>query len=293
MILVVGATGYLGGEICRRLAAKGEAVRGLVRETSDPDAVSRLRSMGVETVVGDLRDRASLDAACAGATRVISTATTTRSRQAGESIGSTDQEGQLALVDAARAAGVRHFVFVSLSGQLEGDDSLTAAKRAVERRLRESGMTYTILRPSFFMDVWLSPALGFDYTAGKATVYGPGEGKISWISLGDVAEFAVRSLDAPAARNAVIEMGGPEPLSPREVIRIFEEESGRPVEVQHVPEEALRAQRETATDDLQRTFASLMLSYVKGDVIPMDDALARIPVELTSVRDYARRVLSA
>ncbi len=60
MILVVGATGHLGGEICRRLAARGLPVRGLVRPTSAPEAVSALRAIGAELIEGDLRDPASL-----------------------------------------------------------------------------------------------------------------------------------------------------------------------------------------------------------------------------------------
>lgn len=90
--------------------------------------------------------------------------------------------------------------------------------------------------------------MGFDAANGKAQIYGSGENKISWISYKDVAEFAVASLDNPAARNAVIELGGPEALSPLEVVSIFEELRGQKFEVQHVPEEALREQMDTATD---------------------------------------------
>jgi NADH dehydrogenase len=292
MILVAGSTGYLGGEISRRLAASGELVRGLVRSTSDPQAVARLREAGVETVEGDLRDRASLDAALEGVDTVISTATTTRSRQEGESIESTDQQGQLNLVEAARDAGVNRFIFVSYSGQLGTDDPLTIAKRTVEQRVRESGMTYTILRPSVFMESWLSPAFGFDYANAQATIYGSGESKISWISLGDVAEFAIRALVDPKAENATLELGGPEALSPNEVIGIFEELGGKSFQVQRVPEDALRSQKETATDSMQRTFAALMLGYAGGDEIPMADTLKKFPVRLRSVREYASQAVT-
>ena len=79
------------------------------------------------------------------------------------------------------------------------------AKRGVERYLRESGVSYTILRPSVFMEVWLNPMLGFDYEGGAVRVYGSGDRAVSWISLGDVAEFAVQSVGSAAARNAVFE----------------------------------------------------------------------------------------
>ena len=295
MILVAGATGFLGGEICRRLTARGERVRGLVRVTSDPAALERLHASGVETVVGDLRDRGSLDAACRGARTVVSTVTTMRSRQPGDSIEATDEAGQLALVEAARDAGVGHFVFVSLSGNIHGGP-LAHAKRAVERRLRESGergMTCTILRPTCFMEVWLGPALGFDPANRRATLYGSGEGRISFIALGDVAEFATRATREPAAVGATIELGGPQALSPLEAVRIFEEVANAPFEVQHVPVEALQARSAAATDSLEQSFAALVLHYARGDEIPMAQTLRRMPVPLTSVREYARTVLGA
>jgi len=291
MILIAGATGFLGGEICRRLAGSDESVRGLVRATSDSAAVERLRALGVETVVGDVRDRPSLDAACRGVRTVVSTVTTTRSRQSGDSIEATDESGQLNLVDAARAAGVEHFVYVSYSANLDDDGPLTHAKRAVEQRISESGMSHTILRPSYFMEVWLGPHLGFDFRNRKATVYGAGKQPISFISLGDVAEFAVRAVRTRTAGSSTIELGGPNAVSPLEAVRIFEEVGGAPFEVQHVQENALQAQFGTATDSLQKSFAGLMLDYARGDAIPMEHTLRSIPVQLTSVRDYARNVL--
>jgi NADH dehydrogenase len=293
MILIAGATGFLGGEVCRRLAESGESVRGLVRDTSDHATVERLQASGVETIVGDVRDRASLDAACRGVRTVVSTVTTTRSRQPGDSIEATDEAGQLALVDAARDAGVERFVYLSYSANLNDDGPLTHAKRAVEARLRESGMSHTILRPSYFMEVWLSPHLGFDFANRKARVYGSGERRISFVSLGDVAAFAVHAARTPDVGATVIELGGPDAVSPIEAVRIFEQVGGAPFEVEYVPEEALRQQFAAATDSLQKSFAGLMLDYAHGDEIPMKETLRRIPITLTSVRDYARRVLGA
>jgi NADH dehydrogenase len=291
MILVAGATGILGREICRRLVARGRTVRGLVRATSDREAVEQLRELGVETVEGDLRDSSSLERACAGVETVISTVSMTRTRQPGDTIESTDQLGQLHLVDAARWARVDQFIYVSYSGHIGGNDPLTTAKRTVEQRVRESGMRYTILRPTMFMEMWLGPALGFDFPNARATIYGDGENRISWVSFRDVAAFAVRAVEDPAAANMTIEIGGPEALSPNEVVRIFEETSGRHFAVEHVPVEVLREQAARAGDSLQRSFSALMLGYAQGDEIRMDATLKRYPMELTSVRDYARGAL--
>jgi len=154
----------------------------------------------------------------------------------------------------------------------------------------KSGMEYTILRPGVFMEVWLSPPLGFDAANGKATIYGSGKNPPSWISLFDVAAFAAESVDRPGKQ--IIQIGGPEALSPLDVVRIFEETSGRKFDVQHVPEEALTAQRASATDPMQHSFASLMLYYAKGDPIDMSRTMSQFPIRLKSVRDYAQQVIA-
>src|ERR1700674_291547 len=106
MILVVGATGLLGRRVCERLRAEGQAVRALVRRTSNPDKVNVLKSLGCELASGDLKDPPQIQAACQGISAVISTASSTVSRQEGDSIESVDLQGQLALVSAARGAGL-------------------------------------------------------------------------------------------------------------------------------------------------------------------------------------------
>ena len=80
-ILVVGATGILGSEICQRLIQNGHHVRGMVRSTSNPDKIDKLKSLGVEIVVGDLKDSKSLCDAVKGVKVVVSPATSTRCRQ--------------------------------------------------------------------------------------------------------------------------------------------------------------------------------------------------------------------
>jgi uncharacterized protein YbjT (DUF2867 family) len=148
-------------------------------------------------------------------------------------------------------------------------------------------LNYTILRPTYFMEVWLSPVLGFDYPNAKATIYGEGKNKISWIAIKDVASFAVASLDNPAAKNKIIELGGPGALSPLEVVNIFEATKGKKFELQFVPEEAIRAQRDGARDPLSESFAALMLGVVHGSEIDMKNAIDVFPIQLTSVNDYA------
>jgi len=293
MILIVGTTGMVGGEVCRLLAKQGKPVRGLVRTTSDQAKVDGLKDLGVELVVGDLRDRASLEKACQGVEAVISTASSMPfSYQPGENdIETVDTEGQVNLVDAARAAGVKHFVYTSFT--MDNDFPLRNAKRMVENHLKASGLTYTILRPGYFMEVWLSPAVGFDVANAKTQIYGSGEKPVSWISFLDVAKFAVLCLDNKTAFNATLELGGPEAISQLEMVKIFEDATGRDFELQFVPEEALAEQQKASTDPMQQSFTGLMRWYAQGDPINMVETLKAIPIELTTVQDYAQHVMAA
>lgn len=293
MNLVVGASGMLGTEICGRLRAEGREVRALVRRSTDQAKQDRLKGLGAGLSYGDLKDASTMEEACRGVRTVISTASSTFSRQAGDSIESVDRQGQINLVRAAKAAGADHFIFISFPS-MPVDFALQRAKRAVEKELAASGVGYTVLQPTFFTEVWLSPAVGFDAANGKVQIFGSGRNKISWISYLDVARFAAASVGNTAARNRVIKLGGPEALSPLEVVGIFEGVTGRKFAVNNVPEEALQAQQAAATDSLQEAFPALMLDYALGDVIDRDPALKAFPevaAKLVSVRDCATRLL--
>lgn len=290
-ILVVGATGFLGMEVCRQLTENHKNVFGLVRKTAAEEKTKTLKQLGVQTVEGDLKDNASIKKALQGIDTVISTASSTFSRQEGDSIQTVDNEGQSNLVDEAKAAGVKQFIFVSFSFMPDGFPLQTAKQRA-EEKLKVSGMTYSIIKPSFFMEAWLSPAVGFDFPNAKANIYGDGKNKISWISIPDVAAFTVAAVDNPAAKNKAIEIGGPEALSPLEVVSLFEKATGKKFELQHVPVEALQAQKSAAPDDMGKTFSSLMLMYASGHEVDMKQIVKSIPVKLKSVQEYAQQVTS-
>ncbi|MGH3066001.1 MAG: SDR family oxidoreductase [Gaiellaceae bacterium] len=292
MILVVGATGLVGGEVCRILAERGDDVRALVRWTSDPDRVMALRGLGAELVEGDLKRMDTLLAACDGVDAVVSTATATTSQQEGDTIEAVDRDGQLALVDAASQAGVRRFVFISFP-PFPIDSPLQSAKLAVERRLAEGEMEWVSVRAGPFHEVWLSSRLGADPLGGTLRVYGSGEQKISWISFRDVARFAAEAVGSPAARNRLLDIGGPS-LSYHEVARVFEEETGHPIALEYVPVEALEAQVAAGRNSLETSFATLILNVgLHGAPIDMEPVLRDFPRERESVREYTRSLVAA
>jgi uncharacterized protein YbjT (DUF2867 family) len=205
-----------------------------------------------------------------------------------DSITDVDRDGQIALADAARAAGVQHFIYVSYTRNIDTDDPLTQAKRAVEEQLRAAGMEYTILRPSYFMEMWLGVPLGWDFAAGTARILGSGEQRVNWISARDVVEAVVACVDNPTSYGQTIELGGPEAVSPLEVVRRAEALSGREITVEHVPAGALASQRQDAAGTDAAIFPSLMFAQTVGDEIEPAPEWLR---PQTTVDDYLRTVL--
>src|SRR5215472_11459141 len=286
MGLVVGATGLVGQQVALGLRHQGRKVRALVRGGTHHEKVAPLISAGIEIVDADLTKPESLPSACAGVETVLSTAT---SMPHGKDNGlrRVDHDGTLALIDSAERAGVSHFIYTSYSGNIRVDSPLETAKRVCEKRLLCSKMRVTILRPSYFMEMWLSPALGFDPANGRARIYGSGDAKVSYISLHDVVAFALAVAANPTHPSAILEMGGPEPLSQLDTVAIFERAPGRRIEIDKVPVAALNEQYRSA-DPLQKTFTALMIGYAKGDAIPGSLETARqYGVSLHSVSDYA------
>ena len=184
-------------------------------------------------------------------------------------------------------------MFVSFRENPDIQFPLTVAKRTVERALKSSGLAYTILQASYFMEVWLTPALGFDAANGKVRMYGDGSRPISWISYRDVARAAAAAVTDGAARNMVVELGGPQALSPLEVVRMFEAAGAGEIVTECVPEAALEAQMKTATDSLQKSFAGLMLQCAAGDAFDTTISNRVFPFQMTSVRDFITAQLAA
>ena len=189
-------------------------------------------------MVGDLRDPVSLRGAVAGVGTVISTANSVSRVLAGDgdlSIRDVDDRGYANLITACEQAGVGRFVYASMLGDFgSARTPFTDAKLATERRLRASPMHEVIVRPDMFQEVWLSPAVGFDWSHGKVTVYGRGESSHAYIGIDDVAEAMVRLALAEDPPH-IVEMGGPEAVSPNEAVAAFERPLGRPIKTSHVP----------------------------------------------------------
>jgi NADH dehydrogenase len=220
MILVVGSTGSLGGQIARGLLDKGRRVRILVRSNSDHHS---LVYSGAVPSYGDLNDRPSVDVACRDVDTVITTASAL-GRESGDTIEPVDLAGTRNLIEAAVAAGVRQFVFTSVLGATPEDAKPNvAATAASEAFLRSSPMSWTILAPNALMDVWLQAAVARPALGDQEVVYvGSGARRHSFVHSRDVAAFALAVLDHPKAAHRYLPIGGPRPISILDTIEVFE-----------------------------------------------------------------------
>ncbi|WNZ23979.1 SDR family oxidoreductase [Leptolyngbya sp. NK1-12] len=217
MFLVTGATGGLGRRIGRLLREREQPIRAFVKLTS---RYGELEHRGAEIFIGDLLEERDIQKACQGVRYVISAHGSNASSRGGAQ--ALDYRANIDLIDAAKAAGVAHFVFISVLGADRGyeDAPVFKAKWAVEQYLRNSGLNYTILRPSGFASNLLPLADQFRQT-GIYLLVGDPQSRTSIVSTDDLARLAVESVTTPAALNQTLAVGGPEILTRADVPRIF------------------------------------------------------------------------
>jgi len=233
LTLVVGATGALGRPVVKLLRERGVPVRALCRH---PDQAADLSAIGAEVVAGDLTDPVSLERACRGAERVLACAHSIlgRGRWRSEAV---DDTGHRALIDAARAAGARRFVYTSALGASgEHPIDFFRTKQRIEQAVLASGLDAVILRPSAFMEHHVHGFNGAAVLAkGKASLIGPGTKPRNFVWAGDVARFAVLALleDPPPFRT--LDIGGHDHLSNHEVATLYAREAGIALRASHLP----------------------------------------------------------
>ena len=292
MIAVVGATGRMGRELVTQLRAQGSAVAAVTRS---PHNASDLATLGAEVRAADLTDAGSVARALEGVTAVVSAVHAILGR-GGNRSEQVDDAGHRTLIDAARNAGVEHFVYTSALGASPSHPvDFWRTKHRIEEYLKASGVAYTILRPGAFMEMHAHELIGKGVLAnGSATILGGGTGRVNFVAVRDVAAVAVQALRDPAARGDTIEIGGPENLTQDEVATLYARLAGRPLKVRHVPSAALRVLGAIAKP-LHPGIARVMLASAATD--GMHDAFvptathARYALPLTTLEEFARAQL--
>lgn len=211
-ILVMGATGNVGAAVVRLLAEGGYAVRAAVRNV----AAVRTAVPNVEYVPFDFEDSQTYAPALRGVRRLFLMRPPALS----------DTKRYInPVIDAAKAANVEQIVFLSLLG---AEKNSVVPHRHVEKYLEASGIAWTFLRASFFMQN-LSTVHRADIRDGDQIFVPAGDGRTSFVDVRDVAAVAVKALTEDGHRNKVYPLTGSQALTYGEVAQIFTAELGRPV----------------------------------------------------------------
>ena len=226
-ILAVGAAGKFAGLVVPELAKRGAHVRGLV---SKAEQISVARDHGArEVAVGDLRDRASLDAALLGIERVFYIAPAFLSDEA---------EVGLAMVEAAEAAGVRRFVFSSVIHPVLTELPNHAAKGPVEQAVLDSGMEYAFLHPALFFQNY---AAGWQRVVQSGVLAEPWSDatRFSRVDYRDVAEVAAIALTTDTLLYGTFELCAEGALDRREAAALIAEVLGRDIRAKRIDPDAM------------------------------------------------------
>jgi uncharacterized protein YbjT (DUF2867 family) len=225
-IFVAGANGNIGRELVGRLVRRGVRVRAGVRSQRAADA---LKQLGAEPVVVDLGDVKSIAAALAGVERAFSLSPLVPNQA----------ELGVKFVEAAVRAGVEYVVRASSFGAGSPDIVLNAWHREAEVALEDSGIPFTLVRPTFFMQNYLSFGAG-TITSEDAFYLPHGDGAIASIDVGDIAAVAATVLTEDGHAGRAYELTGPEALTGHDIAAILSRATGRTIEYVDVPEAAAR-----------------------------------------------------
>lgn len=234
IILVTGATGKQGGAAARHLLSGGWQVRGLTRDP-DSDRANELRKLGAEMVQGNLDDRSSLDRSLEGVYGAYSV------QQPWEHGLAKEVKQGKRFADAAKAAGVEHFVYSSVgsANQNTGVPHFES-KWEIEQHIRDLGLRYTILRPVFFMENLFAHGIRDKIFEGTLALGLNPDTKLQIIAVEDIGEFAARAFESPEEYGGrELDLAGDE-LTGREMAAVFSRVLRTPVSYSQIPIEQIR-----------------------------------------------------
>lgn len=226
LVLVTGATGKQGGAAVRHLRQKGFGVRAFTRDPERPDARA-LVGHGTEVVQGDLDDVGSIVRALDGVYGVYSVQNSLAGQEA-------EIRQGINLAEAAQRAAVDHFVYSSV-GSAARNTGIPHfdSKFQIEERVRATGLSYTILRPVFFMENWLGMREGIEQ--GVLALPLKPETRLQMIAVDDIAAFVAMAFEHPHKfRGRAIELAGDE-HSMTDAARVLSGAARREVRYQQVP----------------------------------------------------------
>jgi uncharacterized protein YbjT (DUF2867 family) len=234
-VLVAGGTGRLGALVVAGLAERGTAVRILTR---DPRRADHLAGNGTEVIVGDVRDRADVEAAVRGTSMVVSAVHgfTGTSRS---SLADVDRYGNRLLIDAALGTGAG-MVLMSVVGASPASGLELLRRKAEAEASLAAGGGGTVVRSTAFLELWIDVLVRTAGRSGHPLVFGRGRNPINFVSAVDVAALVTKVVLEPGLRGRVYEIGGPRDVTFQELASLVSSRLGEPARARHVPRGVLR-----------------------------------------------------
>ncbi len=292
-VAVAGGSGFIGRAIVRRLAGiPATRVRLLTRDAERARHKFEAPA-NVEFVSADVTNRDSLKPALAGASAVVSAVQfdgyPIENPRRGLTFERVDYGGTVALLDAAKNAGVSHFIYISGAAADENSSqSGFRAKGRAERAIRESGLSYTIFRPSLVYgagDRVMNMLVNALSISPVMPVPGTGQQKVQPVLVDDVAACVALALGG-RGRNGAFDVGGPARMTFDDLIRLVMEITGRHRLIIHVPEAIMRLAGAAAemlpVALFSRDAASFLLADNAGDIKPL---VGEFGIKLTPARE--------
>jgi len=240
IILVAGGTGFIGSQVVKKLVERGHQVTVMSR---NPAQSRNLLPAGIEVRPGDVTDLAALKKAMSGVDVVISAVQfpnhPVENARRGHTYMEVDGYGTTRQVEAAKANGVKHFIYLSGAGTRAGQGyPWFKAKLMAEKAVKESGIPFTIVQPSWIYgpkDRSLNKFVTFARFLPFIPVIGDGTTRVSPVFVQDVAEVIARCVDDQVAKNKTYELGGPQELSMDQIIQTMLKAMGKSRPLVHHP----------------------------------------------------------
>lgn len=294
-VLVIGATGYLGGKVVNSLLAKNVKIKALVRPTTDSGG---LKNLGIEICNGDLTQPETIEKALKGVDVVISSAIGYSNRKKGDSLKNVDDIGNRNLIEAIEKANISKFVFTSI---LTADKAKSVPhfwqKKLIEDYMDKMQIPYIALRPGAFLDQNPKTDM-YAKSLRKGHLKVLGSTTIKWTNIltEDLANYLAIAATDDAIPFGKIDIGMNEPMNAEMLAKFASEHSGKKIKVSAIPWAIIGTvfsvvgMFKPAMSDLKKMFDYFFTGQYVADTTLQQKYFGNVPTVKDSVARYCKEI---
>jgi uncharacterized protein YbjT (DUF2867 family) len=291
-LLVAGASGVLGRAAVMHFLDRGYNVTAFVR---DIGKVDDLRAKGARIIAGDINDPSSFEKIFQGIDIVLTAlhAMIGRGKNSSENV---DERGHKNFIDAAAKSGVHLFIYTSIIGASSNNSlDFSRTKYVVEKYLEASGMKYTILRPTAFMEWHAYRLLGKSIIdKGKTMILGRGDTVMNFIAVQDIVGTIDYIISSGQCINTIEALAGPDNLTRNQVAEMFGKTTGKPFKIQHLPISVVKLLSKIfhpIHPGVARIMRLTVLSEGRDQSEPAAETVARFGLQPTTMQMFIDKIV--